>query len=154
MKKLFAFVLSSLVLALAGCGTTATDFKTSVREKFEGPTYRTKHVTSDTRAAYEAAKQAAGKLGFRVVGGGPAQGRMEALSDLSANDSLRGARQVALKVKLSLVTTGGTEIAMLLTEQVQDDFNKGPGQVTETPLRDSPLYEVFFRTVEQALTAE
>lgn len=154
MKKFFALVLSSLVLCLAGCGTTATDFKTSVREKFEGPTYRTKIVPADARAAYEAAKQAAGKLGFRVVGGGPAQGRLEALSGLSANDSLQGARQLAMKVKFSPVTTGGTEVAVLITEQVQDDFNKGPGQVTETPLRDSPLYEVFFRTVEQALAAE
>ena len=154
MKKLLALVLSSLVLVLAGCETTATDFKTSVREKFDGPTYRTKLVSADARASYEAAKQAAGKLGFRVVSGGPAQGRMEALSGLSANDSLQGARQLSMKVKLSPVTTGGTEVAVLITEQVQDDFNKGPGQVTETPLRDSPLYAVFFRTVEQALAAK
>ena len=67
---------------------------------------------------------------------------------------LQGARQLALKVKLSALTTGGTELAMLITEQVQDDFNKGTSQVTETPLRESALYEVFFRTVEQTLAAK
>ncbi|MFA6287974.1 MAG: hypothetical protein WC661_11375 [Opitutaceae bacterium] len=154
MKTFFAVVLAGLILALAGCGSVGTDFKTSVSEKFAGPTYRTKVVAADGRAAYEAAKQAAEKLGFRVTGGGPAQGRIEALSGLSANDSLQGARQLALKVKLSPVTAGGTELAVLLTEQVQDDFNKGAGQVTETPLRETALYEVFFRTVEQALAAK
>ena len=154
MKTSFAVVLTGLVLALAGCGSVGADFKTSVSEKFTGPTYRTKVVTADGRAAYEAAKLAVEKLGFRVTGGGPAQGRIEALNQLSANDSLQGARQLALKVKLSPLTTGGTELAMLITEQVQDDFNKGTGQVTETPLRESAIYEVFFRTVEQTLAAK
>jgi len=154
MKKIFALVLSSLVLVLAGCGTTATDFKTSVREKFDGPTYHTKIVTADGRVAYEVAKQSVGKLGFRVVGGGAAQGRIEALSSLSTNDSLQGARQLSMKVKLRPATTGGTELAVLITEQVQDDFNKGAGQVTETPLRETALYEVFFHTVEQELGAK
>ncbi len=154
MKPFFALVLSGLVLALAGCGTAGADFKTSVREKFEGPTYHTKVVMADGRAAYDAAKQAVSTLGFRFVSGGPSQGRIEALSSLSANDSLQGARQLTMKIKLRPVATGGTEVAMLLTEQAQDDFNKGAGQVTETPLRESALYEVFFRTVEQALAAK
>ncbi len=152
MKTFFAIVFASL--ALAGCDSVGTDFKTSVSEKFPGPIYRTKVVTVDGRASYGAAKQAVEKLGFRIVGGGAAQGRIEALSSLSANDSLQGARQLSMKVKLSPVAAGGTEVAVLLTEQVQDDFSKGAGQVIETPLRESALYEVFFRSVEQALAAK
>ncbi len=154
MKTPFAVVLTGCVLALAGCGSVGADLKTSVREKFDGLTYHTKVVTADGRATYQAAKQAVGKLGFRVTGGGPAQGRIDALSVLSANDSLQGASQLSMKVKLSSVATGGTEVAMLLTEQIQDDFNKGAGQVIETPLRESALYVVFFRSVEQALAAK
>jgi len=154
MKTFFAVVFTGLVLALAGCGSVGADLKTSVSEKFDGPTYRTKVVTADGRAAYDAAKQAVEKLGFRVVGGGAAQGHIDALSGLSANDSLQGASQLVMKVKLSPVAAGGTTVAVLLTEQVQDDFNKGAGQVTETPLRESALYEVFFRTVEQGLAAK
>jgi hypothetical protein len=154
MKTLFAVVFVGLILALAGCGSVGANFKKSVSEKIDGPTYRTKVVMADARAAYEAAEQAVEKLGFHVTGGGPAQGRLEALNGLSANDSLQGARQMALKVKLSPVATGGTEVALLLTEQVQDDFNKGAGGVIETPLRESALYAVFFRLVEQVLAAK
>jgi hypothetical protein len=154
MKTIFAVVLLGFVLALTSCGSVGTDFQKSVSEKFDGPTYHTKVVTADGRAAYDAAKRAVEKLGLRIVGGGAAQGRIEALSGLSANDSLQGASQLAMKVKLNPVSSDGTEIALLITEQVQDDFNKGAGQVTETPLRESALYEAFFRMVEHTLAAK
>lgn len=154
MKTFLAVMLSCFVIALAGCGTAGDDFKTGVREKFEGPTYHVKVVAGDGRAVYEAARLAADKLGFRFVGGGAAQGRIEALGGVSASDSLKGARQLSMKVKLSPATAGGTEVSLLLTEQVQDDFDKGSGLVTETPLRESALYEVFFRTIEQELAAK
>ena len=153
MKTFSVFVLFCLCLGLVGCDTVGTDFKTSVREKFEGPTYRTKVVTADARTAYEAVRQSSEKLGFRFVRGGPAQGRFEALSGLSAGDSLKSTRQLSMVVKLSPAATG-TELAVLITEQVEDDFNKGAGQATETPLRDTPLYDVFFRNVEQALAVK
>ncbi|HTJ79589.1 MAG TPA: hypothetical protein VL357_11390 [Rariglobus sp.] len=154
MKTFFAVVLSTLVLALTGCGTVGSDFTANVREKFAGPTYRTKVVTGDSKAVYEAALVSVDKLGFRVVGGGAAQGRIEALSGLSASDSLKGTRQLAMKVKLSPVASGGIEAAVLITEQVEDDFNKGAGQATETTLRNTPLYDVFFRSFEEALAAK
>ncbi len=154
MKTFFVLIVSSVVLVLAGCGTSGADFKTSVREKFDGPTYRLKVVVGDSRAVYEAARRAVDKLGFRFVSGGPSQGRIEALSGVSANDSLQGARQLAMKVRLSPLATGGIEVAVLFTEQVQDDFSKGMGQTTESPLRESALYEVFFRTLEQSLAAK
>ena len=153
MKTLFALVLSSLVLALAGCGSVGSDFTTNVREKFDGPTYRTKVFAADERVVYDAARQAVDKLGFRFVSGGAAQGRIQALSGLTASDSLQGARQLSMTVKLGPVAAG-TEVAVLITEQVEDDFNKGAGQATETTLRESPLYEVFYREIAQGLTAK
>ena len=153
MKTPFACFLILAVLALAGCGSVGSDFTTGVREKFEGPTYHTKVVSADVRAVYDASKQASDKLGFRFVSGGPAQGRLQALSGLAATDSLQGARQLSLAVKLSAVAEG-TEVAVLITEQVEDDFNKGSGQATETTLRESPLYEAFYRNLEQTLPAK
>ena len=154
MKIFFAIIFSSIVIVLAGCGTVGTDFKASVRKKFDGPVYRIKVVSGDSHVVYEAARRVVDKLGFRFVSGGPSQGRIEALSGVSANDSLQGARQLAMKVRLNPVATGGTEVAVLFIEQVQDDFNRGMAQATETPLRESALYDVFFRTLEQSLDSK
>ncbi|MBW8782738.1 MAG: hypothetical protein JF599_12755 [Verrucomicrobia bacterium] len=154
MKTILLGLISFFCFALAGCDTVGTDFGTGVREKFTGPVYRTQIETADARTTYEAARKAIAAMEFHFVRGGAAQGRIEALSGLSATDSLNGARQLAMTIKLTPVA-GGTEVAVLITEQVQDDFNKGPaGQAIETPLRDTPLYDVFFRNVSQALSAK
>ena len=48
----------------------------------------------------------------------------------------------------------GTEISVLITEIIEGEpGGNRAGMATETPLRDTPQYEVFFRGVEQALTA-
>lgn len=154
MKSFLVGVLSFFCLALAGCDTVGSDFKTSVQEKFTGPAYRMRTESADGRTVYEAARKAIDAMEFHFVRGGAAQGRIEALSGLTASDSLKGAHQLAMTIKLTPVA-GGTEVAVLITEQVQDDFNKGAaGQAVETPLHDTPLYDVFFRNVAQALAAK
>jgi hypothetical protein len=154
MKTILLGMLSFFCLALAGCDTVGSDFGTGVREKFTGPVYRTQIETADARATYEAARKAFEAMEFHFVRGGAAQGRIEALSGLTATDSLKGARQLAMAIKLTPVADG-TEVAVLITEQVQDDFNKSAaGQAVETPLRDTPLYDVFFRNLAQALAAK
>ena len=154
MKTLSAFLLSVvMVFTLAGCGSVGSDFTSNVREKFDGPSYHTKTVLADPRSVFDAAKQSLDKVGFRFVSGGAAQGRIQALSDLTSSDSLKGTRQLSMTVKLSPVAAG-TAVAVLITEQIEDDFNKGAGQATETTLRESPLYEAFYRSIEQALAAK
>jgi len=57
-------------------------------------------------------------------------------------------------MKVRLVTVSeGTEVRVTLTEIIEDDFNKGAGHGTESPLRDTPLYDVLFRHIGQALPA-
>ena len=50
--------------------------------------------------------------------------------------------------------SGGTEVNVRLTEIIEIDSSNRAGQATETPLRDTPQYEVFFRSVQQALDAQ
>jgi hypothetical protein len=45
-------------------------------------------------------------------------------------------------------------IEILFSEMVEDDFNKRPGQGEVTPLRDAPIYEVFFQYVDGVLAAK
>lgn len=135
------------VLTLGGCES----LRTGVREKLNGPTYTVRVFTGEGRAIFDAARTAAEQLGFRITRAGAAQGVIDGLSGLASDDRLRGSRQRTIKVRLTSVTGGGTEVAVLFTEIVEDDFNKGAGQGTETSLRNHPLYEAFFDHVSQAL---
>jgi hypothetical protein len=151
VKRFPLLVLAALILALAGC-ESAPALPTRVRERIS-PTYRTRVFAAEQRATYEAAKSALGEFGFRFVSGGPAQGKLEALSAVEASDSMQRARQVSLSVKLSPAADGGTEVAALFSDIYEDDFSKRAGMGTTQALKDSPLYEVFFRYLEQSLTA-
>jgi hypothetical protein len=58
-----------------------------------------------------------------------------------------------MKVHLSPAAESGTEVEVSLIEVIEEDTANQPGMATQTPLRDTPLYEVFFRDVQTALTA-
>lgn len=45
----------------------------------------------------------------------------------------------------------GTEVRVVFTEIIEADYNKGPGLGTEAAMKDTALYEVFFRYVGQSL---
>ena len=141
-------VLSVLIVAgclgFAGCESTRNDFAAGVREKFSGPTYKTRVFNGETRAVFDAALATAKQLGFRITREGAAQGVIEGVSGLDSDATLRGTRQQTIKVRLDNLATGGTEVGVLFTEVVEDDFNKSAGQGTETSLRDSPLYASFW----------
>jgi hypothetical protein len=145
--------LIALVLGLSGC-ESLSDATSSVREKLaarEEP--RTHSYTTPQRATYEAARVAVVEMGFKVTRGGAAQGELDAVSDVSSNDTLRGSRQITLKLRLRPALDGGTDASILLQEIIESDSSGRPGMGTATPLRDTPLYEVFFRTVQQKLDA-
>lgn len=141
-----------LMFAAAGCESVRNDFGAGVREKFSGPTYVTRNFGGESKVVFDAAKKSVEQLGFRVTRAGQAQGVIDGLSGITPDDRLAGSRQRTIKVRLSTGDNGvGTNVAVLLTEIVEDDFNKSAGQGTETSLRDSPLYDVFFNNLTQAL---
>ena len=92
-------------------------------------------------------------MGYRFVRGGPAQGELEAISGVATADSLSSSRQISLSAKLRPTLEGGTEISLIFKELIEADSVRKAGQATATPMIDTPLYEVFFRTVQQVLDA-
>ncbi len=108
---------------------------------------------ADQKATYEAARSVVEQMGFKVVKGGPAQGRIVALSDISRGDGGGGARQISMKIELSPGPGSGTELVLSLTEILEAESGGQEGLATQTPLNDTPLYEDFFRKVEKALQA-
>lgn len=146
--------LAVFALGLSGCESIA-DATTAVRGKIaERAEPHTKVVAAPPRLAYEAVRSATAQMGYRFVRGGPAQGEFDAISARSADDLGRGSRQFSMKVRLQGTLDGkGTEVSVLITEILEADATHRAGQATEAPLRDTPQYEVFFRGVEQALSA-
>ena len=151
LRSLLLLSAAGCVLALAGC-ESVSDATTSVREKLaarEAPKTRT--FPADQRATYDAVKTAAAQMDYRFVRGGPAQGEFEAVSRVGAGERIGTSRQLAMKVKLEHALDGGTVVNVRITEILESDSSNRAGQATETPLRDTPQYEVFFERVGQVL---
>ena len=145
MNRFLAAILFLAALAMAGCSAPGESYGRL------GPapeTSRTFH--SDPRSVYEAALVALAQMDFRVTGGGPAQGRIEAVSGLAKGDNLRGSRQISISIRINALGDD-SEVAAELKEIIEEDSNDRPGFATETKLRDTPYYSVFFDGVAQAL---
>jgi hypothetical protein len=146
---LAALCLSSAFLA--GCDSPVGDTVQSALSPRESP--RTRVFQADGKATYEAAKAAAAELGYHYVKGGPAQGELVEMSDVSTGDDSSGSRQLSLKVTLTPADPSGTSVEVAFEEILESTSPNGsaPSLATETPLKDTPLYEVFFRNLGKDL---
>jgi hypothetical protein len=142
--------LCALVFVV-GC-ETMSDATSGVRRQIavrEAPKVKT--FAADPRTTYEAVRAAAAEMGYRFTRGGPAQGEFEAINRVSAGERMGSARQLSLKARLGNSLNGGTEVSVKITEIIEADSSNRAGMATETPLRDTPQYEVFFQRVGEVL---
>lgn len=151
---LVAAAALACAVAFTGCDTLA-DASQSVRERFEPkPAVKTRTFSSPQRVVYEAVKAAADTMGYRQTRGGPAQGEFEAVGGVGAGDTAGSARQVGIHVQLRQTLDGNeTVVNVRFTEILEANASSRMGMATETTMKDTPLYEVFFRHVQQALGA-
>ena len=155
MTKIFPIAALCIASAfLAGCDSPVGDTVQSALSPREAP--RTRVFQADGKATYDAAKAAAEELGYHFVKGGPAQGELIEMSDVSNGDEASGSsRQLSLKVTLTPADPSGTSVEASFEEILESSSSTGaaPSLATETPLKDTPLYEVFFRNLGKALEA-
>lgn len=149
VKKFPVLVLASVVIAFAGC-ESGSKLPGVLRERIS-PTFKQHVVQAEQKPAYEATRVALRKMNYKITSGGAAQGKIEALSALQPGDGAGSARQVSLSVRLSPAATGGTLVEALFSEIREDSFSKREGMGTSMPMQDTPLYEVFFRYLDEAL---
>lgn len=154
MKRLILFCCAALALCVTGCESLSSA-ASSVREKIaERDEPRVRDYVAPTRATYEAVRTTAEALGFRFLRGGPAQGQFDAISGVGLGDVPNSARQISMKVRLRATAEGGTELTVVMKEVIESDSRGHAGVATETPLRDTPLYDSFLRGVERAIAAK
>lgn len=147
MKSLLLISLLG-TLVWSGC-EMVSDTASSVRERIAArDDYKVSTYAAEPRATYDAVRAAAADMGYKFVRGGPAQGQFEAISGLKSGETIGSARQITMKVALKPTLDGkGTEVTVRLREIIEADSSNRAGQATETPLRDTPQYDVFFRRV-------
>ena len=110
------------------------------------------HLAAQPRVTYEAVRTAAAEMGYRFVRGGPAQGEFEGITGVRSGETMGTARQISMKVALmATLDEKGTDVTVRLKEIIEADSSNRAGQATETPLRDTPQYDVFFRRVGAVL---
>lgn len=152
MRFLLVLTVSGACAGCSGVSDATAHVFQRLESRNEG---QTKIFAAPARTTYEATRVAAGQMGYRVVRGGAAQGELDAVSGVGQGDANRSSRQLAMKVRLRATEAGGgTEVNIRLTEILEADSTNRAGLATETPLRDTPQYQVFFRAVQQALDAE
>ena len=149
MKTLRLSAVCTAAALLWGCNSDLQDEVRSALGPREAPRSQVFHA--DKRAAYEAVRATVEEMSFTFVRGGPAAGELEAMSGVTSGDEPRGSRQILMKVRLSPAGESGTQVQVSLIETLEGDSTGQPGMATQTPLRDTPLYNVFFRDVQTAL---
>jgi len=149
--KIFTAIAACVALAiLAGCESDSlSESIHTVLGPREAP--QTRVFQAEQRATYEAARATALEMGYRIIRGGPAEGKLDALSGIAQGETMGSSRQVSMKVRMVPAAEGGTSVEVSLTEIIEGNTESQPGTATETPLRDTPLYEVFFRELQKAL---
>jgi len=136
---------------LAGCESDFSDSVRSALTEREAP--QTRVFQAEQKATYQAALAAAGEMGYRYIRGGPAAGVLDALSGIASGDDAGSSQQISMKVRMEAAGDSGTQVTVSFSEIIEADSSNQPGTATQTPLRDTPLYDVFFRNLQQALRA-
>jgi hypothetical protein len=148
--KFLPLAAACAALVLSGCESGLSDDVRSALGPREAP--RSRVFQADQRATYEAARKAVDDMEFRFLKGGPAEGTLEALSAIGGGDEgAASARQISMKVSMQPGPESGTLVEVSLTEILEADATNQPGMATETPLRDTPLYDVFFKDIQKFL---
>jgi hypothetical protein len=153
--RLAAVRPSILLLAVAcavlgGCESVESVGNT-VKDRFSAIPPKARTVEGDPRQVYEAARLALGKLGYHFAGGGAAQGRLEGYSRIGEDSDFRSSRQRSISIRLQALDGGKVDVRVQMTEIIEDDSNPSAMPATETPLRDSPAFDVYFDELEHCL---
>ena len=131
-----------------GCGSIDS-VRSSVKDRVAGVPPRVRMVTGELRQVYDATRLSMEKLGYRVTGGGFAQGRLEGLSRIEGNGGFGSSRQRSISVHLEALDGGRVEIQVKMTEIIEEDSDRSAMSATETPVRDSVAYDAFFDEIER-----
>jgi opacity protein-like surface antigen len=142
-------LLICILVCVAGCEEISDTLHSYIPNKPEASV----HVfNADPRKTYAAAKTALEQIGFHYVSGGPATGRLYAMSDVSAGDSQGSTHQFTLNATFrGLIDGSGTNVTLNFTEVIEADTQRHQGMGTEAGLKDTALVNIYYRAIAHNL---
>lgn len=115
---------------------------------------KTHVIAVERRAAYAITLQALKVLNFRYVRGGPAQGELEAISNIYKDNYGSGARQTSVVIHFAAADDNNatTTVSALFTD-IEEDSYQPHGLSTAKPLSESGYYTALFDEIDRQLQA-
>jgi hypothetical protein len=151
LKTTRSFILLAAVGGFLGGCTSIESMRDTVRDRVVGVPPKIRVIEGESRQSYEAARLAMEKLGYHFASGGPAQGRLEGLTQIGGGRDFGSSRQRSISIHLEPLDGGRIEVQVLLTEIVEEDSDRVSGAPVATPLRESAGYDTYFAELERQL---
>ncbi|HTL66323.1 MAG TPA: hypothetical protein VL200_01550 [Lacunisphaera sp.] len=141
-----SLLLAGWTLAvLGGCESVSS----RVQEHFTAVEPHAQVYPQPRKVVFAAAQKAVKNVGLQLGRSSIAKGTIEGYADIRAANSTDDARQTTIRLKLSEADDGGTRVELLVYEQTEGGF---PGGVSEKPLREHSLYDLYFAALQQLLS--
>jgi hypothetical protein len=142
--KPFALIVLCAAALLSGCESMSE----RVQDRFTAPAPHTRIFPADMKAVYAAAQQAVKNVGLQLGRKSIGKGHIEAYAAINSGSPTQDSRQTSLDIRLSETEAGEILVSLQVTEQTAGDF---PGGVSQQPLREHSLYELYFAALQQVL---
>ncbi|HVT72951.1 MAG TPA: hypothetical protein VHD61_07425 [Lacunisphaera sp.] len=143
MKSPAWLVCLSLAL-FGGCDSVSS----RVQDRFTPVEPHAQVYPQPRKVVFAAAQKAVKDVGLQLGRSSLANGTIEGYADIRAANSTDDARQTTIRVKLAEAEDGGTRVEMVVYEQTEGGF---PGGLSERPLREHSLYDLYFAALQQVL---
>jgi hypothetical protein len=143
MKFKFLGAICALVL-LAGCESVSS----RVQERFTPVVPHSRVFPAERKVVYEAAQQAMKNVGLLLGHKSLTQGLVEGYTPIRPGDGTRDARQTTIQIRLIETDALDTQVDVIVSEHTEGSF---PGGISEQPLREHSLYEMYFAALQQVL---
>jgi hypothetical protein len=143
MKTLALIVLCAAAL-LSGCESMSE----RVQDRFTAATPHTRVFPAEMKGVYAAAQQAVKNVGLQLGRKSIGTGHIEAYAAINTGNPTQDSRQTSLDIRLTETEAGEIQVSLLVTEQTEGSF---PGGVSQQPLKEHSLYELYFTALQQVL---
>lgn len=157
-----SFISAAALLLVAGCASPGggaganqerrgSILPAALTSRWSAPDAATRVVDVERGAALSACVNVANAMGYSVSRVDGASGRI--LANRAPAASFEGARQVNLEIRLTTLSPGATQVALMLREAVESagDDRVGP-MVTTAMVRERAPYDAFFARLGAELT--
>ena len=144
--KTFANVClcAATLLLFGGCESMSS----RVEERFATVPPHTRTFAAGRRVVFDAAQAAVKNVGLLLGHTSFSKGTIEAYAPIRMGDATTDTRQTTMDIKMEDAESGGTEVSLLVSEHTEGNF---PGGVSEQPLREHSLYELYYTALQQVL---